>query len=291
MRVLSVFLLLAMSGCRQGAPPPGIPAAPTSADFGAYWYQGQAELTSYRLEQPRYGEVREGEAVLIYVTEALSRARQVKLDNPSGAGSDRVDVMKLNMTKNFVTGIYPYSMMMSVFTPLEGASDAKTLKVTTTSQEWCGHTFTQMNLEEDAYRIRHYSYFEKEGDTDQRLEPALLEDEIWTKLRIDPDALPTGDIRVIPGTMYQRLSHIDFQVLPATASLVSDGAESAYRLDYAERSLSIRFETAFPHAVLGWEESWRGQTTRAERLRDITIDYWTRNSVVDEALRDSLGLR
>lgn len=37
--------------------------------FKDYWYAGKAEITSYKLEQARYGELRDGKAVLVYVTE------------------------------------------------------------------------------------------------------------------------------------------------------------------------------------------------------------------------------
>jgi hypothetical protein len=43
-----------------------------SQGFKDYWYAGEAEITSYELEQARYGEIRKGHAVLIYVTEEFS---------------------------------------------------------------------------------------------------------------------------------------------------------------------------------------------------------------------------
>lgn len=269
--------------------------------FGSYWYQGEAEITSYTLEQARYGEMREGKAVLVYVTEDFSKAKQVKLDNPYSAGEDRVNVLKLNMTKNFHTGIYPYSMMMSVFTPIYGDQHPNTLKVTTSSQEWCGHTFTQVNLHDEAYRIQLRSYFESEGDQSVDLDRTLLEDEIWTKIRLTPDELPTGPIRVIAGTFYQRLGHTALQVENAVARLETVGAnEQAYTLTYPERNrtLTIRFTTAFPHEIMGWEETYRDGfganaqmlTTRATRDQSIKSDYWTRNSNADAGLRTALNL-
>ena len=121
-------------------------ASPSSAvPFGDYWYRGKAEVTSYRLQQARYGQIREGDAVLIFVTEPFSESRHVKLDRPGEAGGDAVTVLKLNATRKFLTGIYPYSMMTSVFTPIDANSDARAIKITTSSQEWCGHTFTQLN--------------------------------------------------------------------------------------------------------------------------------------------------
>ena len=41
---------------------------PTVDQFNDYWYAGDAELTRYALQQVRYGEVHEGDAVLIFVT-------------------------------------------------------------------------------------------------------------------------------------------------------------------------------------------------------------------------------
>ncbi len=145
-------------------------------EFGDYWYQGEAELTSYKLEQARYGEIHEGEAVLIFVTEDFSKRKQVKLDNPAGAPDDKVSVLKLNLTKKFITGIYPYSMMSSVFTPVQRQSYPQTLKVTTSSQEWCGHTFTQLNLQKRKYALELRSYFESEGDQSLELDGLILED-------------------------------------------------------------------------------------------------------------------
>ncbi len=42
------------------------------------------------------------------------------MDNPSKSWEDRVPVLKLNFSKKFNTGIYPYSMMSSVFMPIKG---------------------------------------------------------------------------------------------------------------------------------------------------------------------------
>ena len=36
------------------------PAQPTSEAFNKYWYAGNAELTSFELEQARYGEIHKG---------------------------------------------------------------------------------------------------------------------------------------------------------------------------------------------------------------------------------------
>ena len=51
-----------------------------SQTFKDYWYAGKAEITSYKLEQARYGEIRNGKAVLIYVTEDFLPNKQVKAE-------------------------------------------------------------------------------------------------------------------------------------------------------------------------------------------------------------------
>lgn len=273
-------------------------------EFGDYWYQGEAELTSYELEQARYGEVHEGEAVLIFVTEDLSKSKQVKLDNPAGAPDDKVSVLKLNLTKNFTTGIYPYSMMSSVFTPVQRQSYPHTLKVTTSSQEWCGHTFTQLNLKKRKYALELRSYFESEGDQSLDLDDVVLEDEIWNLIRLDPSSLPTGAFEIIPGTMYQRLSHSEWTELNAEASLETsaDNAEMmVYTLTYPEqkRTLKINFQATFPHEIESWEETARSGfgpdaqqlTTRATKIKRIKLDYWNWHDVADLEKREALGLR
>ncbi len=279
---------------------PGL-SNPADEAFGDYWYQGEAEISSYNLDQPRYGEMRRGEAVLIFVTEDLSKSKQVKLDNPTDAGDDAVKVMKLNFSKKFSTGIYPYSMMSSVFTPVYGNDHPRTLKVTTSSQEWCGHAFTQINLTEKAYRIQQQSYFESEGDRIINLDPVLLEDEIWNRIRLNPGSLPTGNLRVIPGTLYQRLAHSEWKAFEAKADLESiDENRKAYRLTYPEldRTLIIRFDAASPYQITGWEETYpsgrgpgaRMMTTRARLDKSIMLDYWNRNSTSDATLRADLNL-
>lgn len=68
---------------------------------------------------------------MIFVTEDLSKQKHVKLDDPQANEQDAQKVLKLNLTKKFVTGIYPYPMMLSVFTPVYDSIPAT--KVTASS--------------------------------------------------------------------------------------------------------------------------------------------------------------
>lgn len=282
----------------------------TKDEFAKYWYNGKAEITSYKLQQARYGEMHEGSAVTIFVTEDFSANKHVKLDNPQSAGSDAVNVLKLNLTKKFNTGIYPYSMMLSVFKPVNTGKLEHVLKLTASSQEWCGHTFTQVNAEKNNYKAKLFSYFESEGDQEKELPLVWMEDEIWALLRIDPSGLPFGNVKMIPGLLQQRLLHSNLQAEDARASLnkISEspswlGTEKqlmCYFIQYKnqQRTLSIYFSENFPHAIAGWEESYpdgfgkdkKTLTTRAIKNKTLITDYWNHNNNSDAALRDSIRL-
>ncbi len=273
--------------------------------FNNYWYAGEAELTSFELQQARYGEIHSGEAVLVFVTEPFSRSKQVKLDNWRNKSADNISVMKLNFSKKFLTGIYPYSMMSSTFTPVSEDKHPDILKVTTSSQEWCGHTFAQLNLEENNYRFRGFSYFESEGDVDVKVPKTILEDEIWTRIRLNPNGLPIGKINIIPGTFYLRLRHQEAKSQNAEARLeevessdFEEGGHSKYSLEYENRTLTIYFNSVFPYEILGWEETYMSGfgkperlTTTAKRINTMKSAYWGQNSNSDRAIRKELGLK
>ncbi|HNP20169.1 MAG TPA: hypothetical protein PKL31_17145 [Fulvivirga sp.] len=282
---------------RDSQTTPQVPAVQVSnGSFGDYWYAGKAELSSYALHQARYGQIHEGTAVLIFVTEPFSKSKQVKLDHAGQVGADEQTVLKLNFTKKFNTGIYPYSMMLSSFTPIEREQYPNTPKVTMSSQEWCGQVYSQMNLRKNSYDLHSYSYFEQEGDINIKVKKALLEDEVWNRIRLDYKSLPIGEIEIVPGLFYTRLLHKNLEAVKATASLSLYDNRAAYIIKYPSRELSIFFEVEFPHKILGWKEIYDGLggkqvTTSAELDKTILLDYWNRNKNEDSHLRDSLNLQ
>jgi hypothetical protein len=172
---------LAISEPETGALAPKIVL---SKEFSDYWYNGEAEITSYKLEQARYGEMRDGKAVLVFVTEDFLTEVQVKADTYNKSNAP---VLKLNATKNFNTGIYPYSIMQSTFYPV--ANNQHALKISTSVQEWCGHIYAQLNNRE-TFEVVAHSYFQSEADQSFKIEKTWTENELWTKLRIDPERLP-----------------------------------------------------------------------------------------------------
>jgi hypothetical protein len=292
---LSVCLLIA--ACRTTGDTPASSLSPT---FSAYWMQGEAEITSYTLSQARYGELREGHAVMVFVTEPFSRSKGVKLNDPEAAGTDRVEVLKLNMTRDFNTGIYPYTVMTSVFSPISEEVRSSPLKVTSSMQEWCGQVFTQITqIQEDRYRWVTHSYFEGE-EADQLLSSTWLEDEIWSQIRMNPAYLPLGEFDMIPAAHYLRFAHIAPKAVKANAGLQHEDSLSTYTITFPElqRSVAITYRSEFPYAIESWKETYPdgfgtgGQllVTNGIKRKRMMLDYWNYNQNQHHPLRDSLGL-
>ena len=265
-----------------------------SQEFKDYWYSGTAEITSYDLEQARYGEMRKGEAVLIFVTEDFLPREQVKANS---SNSENISVLKLNSTKKFVTGIYPYSIMQSTFYPLDGKDHA--LKVSASIQEWCGQVYSQLN-NRNKFEVSSHSYFQGEADQEFSLEKTHLENEIWNRLRIDPDAVPVGDFKMIPSLEYLRLSHNETKAYSAFGEFLTMDGYNIYTLEYPElkRELKIYFSLGFPNTIEKWEESYPSGfgenaeilTSTAVKKQRIKTDYWNKNSNKNLPLRQKLDL-
>ncbi|MBR9974894.1 MAG: septum formation inhibitor Maf [Bacteroidetes bacterium] len=288
------------------AAPTALPGVAPTPAFNGHWRQGKAEISRFELEQERYGEIRQGEAMLVYVVEPFLPETQVKYEGHP-APDRHESVLKLNLTRKFHTGIYPYSMMTSVFSPLSDPG-GHPYKITQSSQEWCGHTFTQVNNRGDHFDVRSFSYFQDEGDERFRMDSTITEDELWMRVRLDPASLHTGTVSIIPRLDHQRMRHTGFRAETATARVrrisdagSSDAAVLEYELRYAElpRVLRLRFEEDFPHRIVGWEEELRKGdgddaivlTTRARLTNEMMSDYWNRNSHADSTLRKELGMK
>jgi hypothetical protein len=271
-----------------------LPPEPLSSEFKGYWYSGDAEVTSYALEQARYGELRAGTAVMIYVTEPFLPEKQVKAERNA---SENISVLKLNATKNFLTGIYPYSIMSSTFYPVQDNQHA--IKVSSSIQEWCGHVYTQLN-NRTSFEVKSHSYFEKEGDQNINLEKTHLENEFWTKIRIHPEDLPVGDVKVIPSLEYLRLVHKPIQAYDAVASIQTNGGLTTFSISYPElkRTLKINFSASFPYSIESWSDSHPSGfgpdseilSTKAIKIKTLKTPYWRLNGNENVSLRDTLGI-
>ncbi|MDA3962745.1 MAG: septum formation inhibitor Maf [Planctomycetota bacterium] len=257
--------------------------------FRAYWYDQGAEITRYQLDQARYGEQRQGDAVLIFVTEPLATTTAVKSDNPRAA--DAVPGLKLNHTRSFVTGVYPYHCLVTVLQPI-AAGGPHALKVSTSVQEWCGHVFEQFTPQGENWRYQLHSYFQSEGEQDRPIPRVWLEDELWTRLRIDPASLPSGEIQLVPGALTRRFKHLPAAAHTATVKRTVTGDQATLSIRYADipRELHISHQAAFPYAIESWTEHMGQAVTTARKTHRSFGPYWQWNGTAAESRRTDLGL-
>lgn len=254
-----------------------------------FWFNG-AEISSFKLDQSRYGKNHPGHAELIFVTEPFLTDKQVK--NERGKPNSTT-VLKLNALTTFNTGIYSYRTMTSTFRPIDLEKFPHCLKSTSSIQDWCGQAFQQFNYRKNTWTLELRSYFEDEGDANQTLGNGFLEDELWLTLRLDPKRLPTGDVAIVPGAIFTRFMHKPVQLAKANASILSADGISTYSLNYPalERSLTIQFDSAFPHIIRKWSEKTSSGTTTANlEKRLMNVAYWNLHDPQDAAKRKELGL-
>lgn len=278
------------------------PIVAKDKEFEQYWVAGKAEITSYDLFQARYGEMHEGEAVLIFSSAHFSKINQTETQSTDTASGVILPVLKMNQTKRFNTGIYPYTMYLSTFVPAGGMAPWQALKISSSITEWSGQVYTQLNLQEDHYQYRMHSYHEKEGDIDKHLNRHMTEDAVWNLIRINPAALIQSDsIMIIPSLFYARLNHIELKPYRArTSHLKLDIGNRVYHIEYPElgRSLYIEYEIEFPYSIVSWSEEYKDGagadakvlTTTAHRKKQMMTDFRVLNKNIDDSLRLELEL-
>ena len=270
-----------------------------------YWYQGKAELSRYELSQNRYKDNHPGEVVMIFVTEDFLTDKQVKNDNYTNPNS--IPILKNNIVKSFPTGIYTYNIMTSVFTPVNNAAYPMSLKVSNSSQEWCGQTYMQVNFnaKKKVYDYELKSYFENEADKKGQAKAVLMEEELFNRIRINPESLPTGKVDLLPSTEYTRLTHRPYTPAKAKLDLAdykdqdfSGNHLRVYTINYPDfgRTMEIVFENEPPFLIAGWRDTYpsmfdkQDRVTIAKRTHTILDAYWGHNSLADMDKRAALGL-
>jgi hypothetical protein len=270
-KLLILFLLAPLIGMSQ-----------LSQTFKNHWFDGFAEINSYELIQSRYGQQRKGKAVLIFVTEDFLAKELVKANQKS---KTTIPVLKSNRTKNFLTGIYPYSIMSSSFSSLRKKHPL--VKTVASIQEWCGQSYLQLNAGEKENTLVSHSYFEGEADQNLKLPKTVSEDELWNLIRFNPKNLPVGEFDLLPSLEMIRLNHIEAKAVRATASL-NAGTYTLY-IPSMQRSLSIQFDKNFPYTIEGWEEKYahKGEqyTSTAKRIHTERRQYWQENNSASARFR------
>jgi hypothetical protein len=281
----------------------GAAGAAEVVDFYAHWGDGKAELSSYDVVQPRYGELRQGYGVMIFVTEDINRDTFIKVESPTPK-EQRLYVLKFNNVLKFTTGIYDYSVMTSVFSEVEGPEHSFVLrKISLSAQEWCGHVFDEVQLRDGRLNGSLNSYFEREGRRDYTLAVEgdfASEDHLLIRLReLKGQVLAPGEsmqVKLLPSLWSLRTAHGEHQLQTAQIHKgqaeevqLASGAIAAYpwTIETARGMRKLWIEQAYPHRILQWEDSDGG---RGELKKTIRVPYWSLHSQVDEVYRKELGL-
>ena len=304
MRHLLFAVVIAGSGARVGA------AGEETPDFYAYWGDGQAEVSSYRVVQSRYGEQREAYGVLVFVTEDINRKTFIKVESPTPP-EDRIYTLKLNSVLKFTTGIYDYSVMTSVFSAVDGGSGGDPFelkKLTMSSQEWCGHVFEEVTVVGGELKGDLNSYFEREGKRDYVLDLPdsgfESEDNLLIRIReLRGPFMEPGErrqISLMPGLWQLRASHQKRHLAAATLTRGSvargegiavegeEKAREAIRWEWkvaGGREKSVWVEEAYPHRILAWQDS---DGNSGHLLKTLRLPYWQLHDIADGKYRAEL---
>lgn len=300
----SLLISLILSSCQKETPIKRSKTITpyTQNQFKAYWYEQGAEISSYHLKQARYGEIHHGESVMVFVTEPFDAKKLVK---PNQKTVEHLDILKLNFTKRFYTGIYPYSIMTSAFHHLNLESSHTLLKANCSIQEWCGHVYSEIKQKNQEYNYNIASYFENESIENGKQKLLPTEEGVWTQIRIQPKQLKEGEFLILPSLEYCRLKHLAYQPTLVSAKLLASEEKSTngiwlwtYTLEFNElnRTLSIWFEQNFPYCIEKWTErspSFKNgiKETSASLKKRISIDYWNKNKSIDQHYQKKLSLQ
>jgi hypothetical protein len=281
-----------------------IAASPAWADdFWAHWGDGKAELNGYRLTQPRYGEKRAGTAVLVYVTEDFSDSLRVKADPGRHPKSDVYPVMKLNVVRDFQTGIYDYNVMTSVFARV--APGWPVAKVSFSSQEWCGHVWHQLLPRGGVAQAVLHSYFDGEADGRSELKVpagATFADVLPILLRgWGGEYAKPGEARSVPLLPTLLSARLDHKPLAWGTATIRRAAELRTEAVPAGRfevvvwtvteqggpTATFLIEARPPHRLVRWSTD---QGEDAALLGSTRLPYWRLHGNGDEKYLREIGL-
>lgn len=294
-----------------GAPPARVPSREPT--FESHWQDGKAELAGYRYHVTRYGERRTGTAVLVTVTEPFRESSRVKADDPRANPTDTYEALKVNLMRDFQTGVYDYDTMVSAFCR---SRDLSPVKVSFSAAEWCGQVYEEIAFLPHRVTDLLRSYFEGESASRslQWKKGGVAEDLLFVLLRdLRGPFLAPGETRsmpFLPSPFYSRLVHRRVAWTTATVERSAEPARiqvpaGAFVADlFTVRVADGRegrfwIERAHPRRVLKW--AWSPPSKAATRMGQDGVDtgeltgskrlpYWELHQNGDERYLRDLGL-
>ena len=272
--------------------------------FDKRWYDGNAEISTYTLKESRYGEIRNGTRVMVFVTEPMRLATHIKPDVKLPE-DQMIRVIKLNDLRKFTTGIYEYSVMTSVFAAVEtkqSFGNMSTMKIAFSSQEWCGLVFDRIIRTPDSYNGALYSYFESEGEDHYsfKADGVETEDNLWIKIReLNGPFMKEGEtkkLRLIPSRWLIRKAHVPTEIVDATIvkgtpqlreTALGKKKVVPFTWDINKARTTVFVEYDYPHRIVEFKERDGSSGTLMKSKRE---PYWKQNANTFEKKRKELGL-
>lgn len=324
-RSYAIMLLLALAGCAPSPQPASkaesprapekqsdgatLPSPPFDAAFWAQWSDGSAEVAAYDLTTPRYNAPRSGTAVTIFVTEPFSESIRVKADPGVHPPADEFPVMKLNLVKDYQTGIYDYNEMLSVFVGLKpsgGRPAGSAAKISFSAQEWCGHLYAQLLPAAGSLTVSSHSYWDNQADQMRSIpgDPSAFPEDtllLWARGHAAPLVAPGArqDVRLLSSFFTARAAPEKLRYTPAALVRAAQpeslpmpgGARQALRSTLeinGQAAATVFTEPDPPYRILQWRTA-SGES--ATLRRTARLKYWELNSPAGEKALVSLGLR
>ena len=227
----------------------------TNRTFIDYWKNRKIETTKYDLKED---SISVGEGSLIFDINYVKGVNK----------TDSIQVLHSDFTGKIHKENYDYSAMTSTYLPLNLTLRPHAMKVINSVQVPTGNSFSTLSQIPKSYEIESKNTFKEKTKEHFILERKNLEDELWSKIRMNPDDLPTGDIEIIPSFAYWQSVRKSPNIYEAKAELKDYvGTEftgkklKIYSVDYPDlkRNLSIIFEEEFPFEIVGWKRVSEGK--------------------------------
>jgi hypothetical protein len=227
----------------------------TNKTFIDYWKNNKIEITKYDLKEDSIS-VGEGSSTF-------------NIDYVEGVNkTDSIQTLHSDFTGKIHKENYDYSAMTSTYLPLNLTLRSHAMKVINSVQEPTGNSFLELSQIPKSYEIIAKNTFKEKTKEHFILERKNLEDELWAKIRMNPNDLPLGDIEIIPSFAYWQSTRKSPNIYEVKAELNDyAGTEftgkklKIYTLDYPDlkRNLSIVFEGKFPFEIVGWKRVGDGK--------------------------------
>ncbi|MES2519461.1 MAG: hypothetical protein V4585_15210 [Bacteroidota bacterium] len=230
-----------------------------NATFKRYWEMQGTEISQFVLQQD---SINLGDVTLSFSLENFEKQ------------APQESIQMLTTTINHKSTDYKYSMTTLSFVPLNLLLRPHAQEVSSSIQEMKGTELLKLQIAPKSYAVTIEGNLIKKGEEHIALSKTNIEDEIWAKIRLNPEALPKGEIEIIPSLSYWNTIHKIPEVLSATAELKGyEGREfigkklKIYSLNYPDlkRNLSIIFEGDFPFQIVGWQEENEGKVVIGRR--------------------------